>query len=307
MKKKSFFSGVNAKLALATVALTSAMFTSCEKEEFNVAPVELEPASATVAITVYDLADGSIVEGASITENGAAIASNPFVIPAGADGKIAAVTRTFAATKVDYLGGEGQAVVPALNKGQFALIPVSIFMQQELNAAKDVEVKQDEESVEPTEEPKTQEGGANTGDEAKNMDFTYKAKVGQEITNLPAVNAYIDALPATKALSDADVKKVLKALVKSYSPGITEVDATKTVLVPAQTLVTLNTVTEYETSDNTISTIVDGKLYTIPNVKIKKVVRTVVTPSFTPINHGHGHGHGGDNNAGGSIGDGAAY
>lgn len=44
-----------------------------------------------------------------------------------------------------------------------------------------------------------------------------------------------------------------------------------------------------------------------PNVKIKKVVRTVVTPSFTPINHGHGHGHGGDNNAGGGIGDGAAY
>ena len=64
MKKKSFLSGVNAKLALATVALTSVMFTSCEKEEFNVAPVELEPASATVAITVYDLADGSIVEGA---------------------------------------------------------------------------------------------------------------------------------------------------------------------------------------------------------------------------------------------------
>ena len=118
-----------------------------------------------------NLADGSIVEGASITENGAAIASNPFVIPAGADGKIAAVTRTFAATKVDYLGGEGQAVVPALNKGQFALIPVSIFMQQELNAAKDVEVKQDEESVEPTEEPKTQEGGKNTGDKAKNYGF----------------------------------------------------------------------------------------------------------------------------------------
>ncbi len=87
------------------------------------------------------------------------------------------------------MGGEGQAIVPALNKGQFALIPVSIFMQQELNAAKDVEVKQDEESVDPTEEPKTQEGGGNTGDKAKDMDLTYKAKVGQEITNLPAVNA----------------------------------------------------------------------------------------------------------------------
>ena len=59
MKKKIFLSGVNAKLALAAVALTSVMFTSCEKEEFNVAPVELDPASATVAITVYDLSDGS--------------------------------------------------------------------------------------------------------------------------------------------------------------------------------------------------------------------------------------------------------
>ena len=49
MKKKIFLSGVNAKLALAAVALTSVMFTSCEKEEFNVAPVELDPASATVA------------------------------------------------------------------------------------------------------------------------------------------------------------------------------------------------------------------------------------------------------------------
>ena len=71
MKKKIFLSGVNAKLALAAVALTSVMFTSCEKEEFNVAPVELDPASATVAITVYDLSDGSIINGASITENGA--------------------------------------------------------------------------------------------------------------------------------------------------------------------------------------------------------------------------------------------
>ena len=82
MKKKSFFSGVNAKLALATVALTSVMFTSCEKEEFNVAPVELDPASATIAITVYDLGDRSIItEGLNITGD--------TEVKAGADGKIA--------------------------------------------------------------------------------------------------------------------------------------------------------------------------------------------------------------------------
>ena len=74
---------------------------------------------------------------------------------------------------------------------------------------------------------------------------------------------------------------------------------TKKVTVPAYTIVTLKTTTEYETSDNTISTVVDGKLYTIPNVKIKKVVKTVVDPVFTSTEHGHGHGHGNGNNAGG--------
>ena len=304
MKKKIFLSGVNAKLALAAVALTSVMFTSCEKEEFNVAPVELDPASATVAITVYDLSDGSIINGASITENGAAITSNPFVIEAGSDGKIAAATRTFAATKDEYLSGEGQATVPALNKGQFALIPVSIFLQQELNAAEDVVVDQDEETITPSEVGGEQKGGENTSSKEKKMDLPYTAKVGQEVTNIAAVNASIDAMPITRGLSDDEVKKVLKALVKSYSPGITDVTYTKKVTVPAYTIVTLKTTTEYETSDNTISTVVDGKLYTIPNVKIKKVVKTVVDPVFTSTEHGHGHGHGNGNNAGG--GDGAA-
>ena len=52
MKKKSFLSGIGAKLALAAVALTTVVFTSCEKEEFNVEPVELSPASATIVATV---------------------------------------------------------------------------------------------------------------------------------------------------------------------------------------------------------------------------------------------------------------
>ena len=148
MKKKIFLSGVNAKLALAAVALTSVMFTSCEKEEFNVAPVEhWTAASATVAITVYDLSDGSIINGASITENGAAITSNPFVIEAGSDGKIAAATRTFAATKDEYLSGEGQATVPALNKGQFAFDSGKyLSCNKKLNAAEDVVVDQDEDN-----------------------------------------------------------------------------------------------------------------------------------------------------------------
>ena len=68
MKKKSFLSGIGAKLALAAVALTTVVFTSCEKEEFNVEPVELPNASATVVVTVYDLATGNIISDLSKTE-----------------------------------------------------------------------------------------------------------------------------------------------------------------------------------------------------------------------------------------------
>ena len=83
MKKKSFLSGIGAKLALAAVALTTVVFTSCEKEEFNVEPVELSPASATIVATVYDLTTGEVLAPQAIVET----------ITAGTDGTIAATTK----------------------------------------------------------------------------------------------------------------------------------------------------------------------------------------------------------------------
>lgn len=44
---------------------------------------------------------------------------------------------------------------------------------------------------------------------------------------------------------------------------------------------------------------VDGTLYTIPDVQIRKVESVVATPNIISIGHGHGHGHGDGNNAGG--------
>ena len=100
---------------------------------------------------------------------------------AGSDGKLL-LQRTFAATKDEYLSGEGQTTVPALNKGQFALIPVSIFLQQELNAAEDVVVDQmrkllplvvgGEQKVVKIQVVKKRNGSA------------IYSKVGQEVTNI---------------------------------------------------------------------------------------------------------------------------
>lgn len=285
---------MSAKLALAAVALTSVMFTSCEKEEFNVAPVELDPASATITVTVYDMSDGSIITDANV--------AGDFAVNPGADGKIAATERTFTATKDGYLSGEGVAKVPALNKGQFALVPVSIYLQKLADAAQPVGEDKVEETAKVDEVPDSQEAGENTGDEPKSMDLEYTAKVGQEVVNLAEVEKSIEAMAVTKALSDGEVKKVLKAFVGSYNTGIKDVTYTKTVMVPAKSIVTLEVVTEYETADYTITAKVDGKEYSIPNVRIKKVIANSVTPVFTSTDHGHGHGHGNGDNAGGGAG-----
>ena len=93
MKKKSFLSGVSAKLALAAVALTSVMFTSCEKEEFNVAPVEQADASAKISITVYDLSDGSIITDATVTNQEGTPVQGFVEVAAGADGKLLTIQK----------------------------------------------------------------------------------------------------------------------------------------------------------------------------------------------------------------------
>lgn len=95
-------SGIGAKLALAAVALTTVVFTSCEKEEFNVEPVELSPASATIVATVYDLTTGEVLAPQAIVET----------ITAGTDGTIAATTKKLVASfsNAEYLPVEAITV-----------------------------------------------------------------------------------------------------------------------------------------------------------------------------------------------------
>lgn len=307
MRKRSFLSGVSAKLALAAVALTSMMFTSCEKEEFNFAPVEVEPASATILVTVYDLNDGSVITDAAITENGAAV-SNSIKVEAGEDGTIATATRTFAATKSGYVAGEGQATIPALAKGKSAVVPVSIFLQR-VDAAFDNPTAKDEEDAKLSDDKTVMmDLGDNTeaGEEPIVKSIKYDAEYGQKVQNLSDVEKWIDAMPTTKAMSAADVKNVLKALVASYNPGIEKREMVKDIIImPFTKLVSVNIINNYKTTKKSITATVDGVSYTVPGVEIKEVVNTVVDPQFISVAHGHdhGHGHGDGNNAGGGIGE----
>ena len=284
MKKKSFLSGIGAKLALAAVALTTVVFTSCEKEEFNVEPVELSPASATIVATVYDLTTGEVLAPQAIVET----------ITAGTDGTIAATTKEISCpsfSNAEYLPVEAITVaIPKLAKGQFALIPVNFYAQKIVSAAKNVTVSEDPTTIETT-EVKNTPVTYGPYDVDKNIDIEYAAKVGSEVVNINAINSYIETLVNSRAMSNENVIKVLKAVVGTYNTGIKTEMQKETRTIKAQPIESVVTVTAT----------VDGVEYTIPNVQLRKAGATVVSES-SESHAGHDHGHGDNSNSGGGAG-----
>lgn len=291
MKKKCFFSGISAKLALAAVALTTVMFTSCDEEEFNVEPIETAPASAQIVATVYDQTTGVILGTQSTS------------ITAGADGTIAATTVTVNCPSFNsegYLPVASTTVsVPSLSKGQFALIPVSFYALKVASAAQNISVTENPGS----EVEKKQATGVLTyGPYDVNTTVTveYEAWVGQEITNISAVNSKIDALVG-RSLSSSDIAAVLKSVVASYNTGLKKETKTQKVEIPLQTTVTFSPVSTIIESTISIKATVDGTEYTINDVQLRKAGETVVTAAYES-HAGHDHGHGDSGQAGGGAG-----
>ena len=231
MKKKSFLSGIGAKLALAAVALTTVVFTSCEKEEFNVEPVELPNASATVVVTVYDLATGNIISDLSKTET----------ITAASDGTIAATTKTYEASKEGYFSGSVTVSIPALAKGQYAYIPANIYLQSYLSAAKDPVITEDPETTIIVDEPLKVTSYTNTEEKAIDKNLSLTVKAGQRITNIDEVKNYIESIaPSARNMSSAEVNKVLNALVNSYNSGIQNTTIERSYSIPALRIFTVS-------------------------------------------------------------------
>lgn len=113
-------------------------------------------------------------------------------------------------------------MIPALNKGQFAFVPVNIFLQKITDAAKDVYPTPDPETIKP-EIGQVVDGGSYTNDSPKSVvkELSYTAYVGQTVTNIDEVKTWIDAnIPATKALSNEELKAVLKAAVEGLNTGL---------------------------------------------------------------------------------------
>ncbi len=303
MKKKNFLSGFGAKSALAAVALTTMVFTSCEKEEFNIEPVEVLPASATVVATVYDIETGKVID-ATCDPN------SPYSVPVSSDGTIATQSVTInASLDPTYIKNSGTVQVPALKKGQNAYIPLTIFLQPVSSAVEEFTMTPDPEAVvTPTENKETIITLTNEEDKAKTMYYVYQAAKGQKVMNVAEIEKKIDALQekdgrAVTDLTMEQVKAALKAQLGIYNQGFSYVDAEGKTEVPAQAIVKVTPVTSYLTTEYTMQAKVNGKTWTIDGVKVQKAIGTVATPGKPEyIDHGHGHGHGDNGNAGGGSG-----
>lgn len=286
MKKKSFLSGIGAKLALAAVALTTVVFTSCEKEEFNVEPIEQAPASATILASVYDQTTG---------EN---LGTQTTTIAAGENGTIAKqkVTVTCPFSSAEYLPVASIDVeVPEVAKGQMILIPVNFYALKITSAATTPIISKGEEN---TNIPVKENPAITFTAEKTSEEITYKAWVGSEILNIDDVEASIDQMFAARTMTNEEVAKVLKSVVNSFN-NMKQQDVTETV-----TGLVIGTKYEFKPTTKmveyimSIKTTVDGVEYTIPNVKVKEAGVTSIERKVLD----HGHGHGANTNSGGGAG-----
>lgn len=184
MKKNKFLSGLSAKLALAIVALTTTMFTSCEKENIG---IEVTPVNAKFIITpvVIDATTGTdVTQSAEISfskgngtyEGTPELASESININA----------------KYKGMTGSASVTIPALKAGQFGAKEVTIILSENFFA-------QEESSNSQIETTKHSGFKDNTSDYWYYITVTYTKKEGSEVIkndyegNDSEINNIIDA------------------------------------------------------------------------------------------------------------------
>lgn len=299
MKKKSFLSGFGAKIAFAAVALTTVVFTSCEEENFNVDPVVTPNANVTIVANVYDLISGNVLnQSPKITK-----------VDVASDGSVAEQTVTVSCPAFtgseNYLTVADQNVyVPALEKGQSAVIPVTFYTQTLTSAATNVSME-----FYPNQEPLiTEYTGAGFEDktygpyEVQTV-FVPEIKMlqGSVIENIDEVYAQIEGIVASRAITNANLESVMKAIVDTYNRGYsveTNESLSTEWTAEANKSYTFGMTPEISYQLAYLLLTVDGTEYTIENIELYEAGTTWV--SVNQITHdSHSHDHGGNSNAGG--------
>lgn len=305
MIKKNFLNGLCAKLALAVVALTTATFTSCENEDFDVT-VKLNPAKVTINPTVIYVDDNganTVTSVATLEFTGATKNGTIGVIEGTeANPAIAATTVTVTASYNGVTKSETVNVAEAEANSQISY-PVIIFLYSPA-----AEITLDYKVVsEKTAAPVTVWGtpsnghGYNHNGEVWNenaseyfvtVDVKYPVISKQEVVSYDVKSDAVGAETLANFIEALNLNETTTA-VYSYTASAYSIFAAY-----ITTTTTTKVLDIFITSTNEVVAQVTVETVSSTEVKVEEEAH----PNHAGHYHaGHGHGHGDASNAGGGI------
>lgn len=321
MKMKSKLFGLNAKLALAVLAVGT-MFTSCyDSENGDVTkPYTPEKAVYTIVGTVSNDVTGAPVANATVTLSGAISATTitdsqglyqvvqnisggvegPVTVSVSATNDYDAASETIDVTKIS----NGQSVIYYKNivVNYVAYLPDGLSVDVATNTTTNDNKYQGENAEGDNYEVSLDL--INNTDEAMYIIRNFEVWSGVRVSDDPAD---IYKFSTTKALADdenaiADIKKYIRGSLNLTADPTDEFDVTDAqysfTIAPQCALQSITVTYTYETKDFN---------FTYKNETVKVSTQRVVSVTFSNAQvsvghyHGHGHGHGDDANAGGGI------
>ena len=296
MRTKNFFKG----LAVAAVAVMGVFATSCSEEEFKVTgqvtgngtEVTLSPAVATLVINVVDLGDKGVAAKTLYTATEDVTASI---------GSTKTVDCPEFEGYAEYTVAKSQSIsVPAIDKGQAVVIPVTFYVTKLTSAYAAVldSEEQDYNYWEYSEDEQEDKTASFANESDYEITEYYTVHVPTGIESYDIVDTAVEARAAVTTDEDI-IKAVLDSMVgeDEYAYDYDEpiVIAPWTVATVTETYQYLHTKSTYSYGDTTL-TVIFNKVY---NVTLSKSVEEIDNGH----DHDHGHGHGSDSNAGGGSGE----
>lgn len=294
MKMKSYFSGFNAKMALALLAISGTVLTGCYEKEDGDVPfpyVPLDP-TYTVSGTVTDAAAGTAITDATVTADGLS-----FTATAGAytattkEAKVYAVT----AKKTGYDDGSASVDVKKVEAGQAATYYFNIGLTGGTPPSGDWKLVSSEKGK------TTKTWSADDVDQVDQVNDHAGAKA-VSLKVIVAKGATYDGSTLTGELAEK-VNTTLKGIygaseTTSNAQPLLEDYYYKISLAPFSSLRTV-TVDTYYTKDTYEFS---GKTVVVMSINAN-IYSFAQRDNSHGAGHGlgHGHGHGNNLNAGGGI------
>lgn len=281
MKKSKFLSGLSAKLALAAVALTTAVFTSCSNEDIE---VNVTPVNAQAVITPVVFANGTdVTASATITFSDN---SNGKYEATTIEAKTVTVTATY-----NGMTGSSSVNIPSLTAGKYWSQTVVITLNY---GTENFDNQKVEGSTVTVKEVKTDTKiHDNPSDYWYEVPITYTQTTGKKVVE-SQMNVANDELK--EFINSQNVAQTTKTVTEEHP-----------VFAHSRLEVYINTITTRTTYNVTLKTRAGETIlatYTVEEVNTEVQAKSdaqIPGHGHAPAGHGHGHAHGGSSNAGGGI------